>query len=210
MSSLPLTAAQERLLHFIETTFQRRGYPPSLEEMAQAMGAAFRSGVQVHLRALERKGYIRRGAGQSRALEVIHPMLPAPGTVPILGRVAAGRPLLAVENYDGMLSLGPDLLGKGPHFALHVHGDSMIGAGIVDGDYVLVRQQDTAEVGEIVIALLGEEATVKRLRNRGKALVLEAANPAYAPIPLTHSTPPPRILGKVVGVYHPLEPAGKP
>jgi repressor LexA len=105
-----------------------------------------------------------------------------------------------------MLSLGPDLLGKGPHFALRVHGDSMIGAGIIEGDYVLVRQQDTAEVGEIVIALLGEEATVKRLRNRGRTLVLEAANPAYAPIPLTHAVPPPRILGKVVGVYHPLEP----
>jgi repressor LexA len=207
MSSPPLTAAQARLLRFIETTLHRRGYPPSLEEMAQAMGAAFRSGVQGHLRALARKGYIRRDLGQYRALEVVHPLLPAPGTVPILGRVAAGRPLLAVENYDGMLSLGPDLLGKGPHFALQVHGDSMLGAGIVAGDYVLVRQQDTAEVGEIVIALLGEEATVKRLRKRGKALVLEAANPAYAPIPLTHSLPPPRILGKVVGVYHPLEPA---
>jgi SOS-response transcriptional repressor LexA len=83
----------------------------------------------------------------------------------------------------------------------------MIGAGIVEGDYVLVRQQDTAQVGEIVIALLGEDATVKRLRKRGKALVLEAANPAYAPIPLTHSVPPPRILGKVVGVYHSLEPS---
>jgi repressor LexA len=207
MSSLPLTAAQDRLLRFIETTLQRRGYPPSLEEMAQAMGAAFRSGVQVHLRALARKGYIRRGAGQSRALAVVHPRLPAPGSVPILGRVAAGRPLLAIENYDGMLSLGPDLLGKGPHFALQVHGDSMIGAGIVEGDYVLVRQQDTAQMGEIVIALLGEDATVKRLRKRGKTLYLEAANPAYPPIPLTDTIPPPRILGKVVGVYHPLEPS---
>lgn len=205
MSLLPLTTAQERLLRFIETTLQRRGYPPSLEEMAQATGAAFRSGVQVHLRALARKGYIRRGAGQSRALEVLHPRLPASGTVPILGRVAAGTPLLAVENYDGVLSLGPDLLGKGPHFALRVHGDSMIGAGIAEGDYVLVRQQHTAESGEIVIALLGEDATVKRLRKRGKTLMLEAANPAYAPISLTHTTPPPQILGKVVGVYHPLE-----
>jgi len=207
MSLLPLTAAQERLLRFIETTLQRRGYPPSLEEMAQATGAAFRSGVQVHLRALARKGYIRRGLGQSRALAVVRPLLPGPGTVPILGRVAAGRPLLAIENYEGMLSLGPDLLGKGPHFALRVHGDSMLGAGIVAGDYILVRQQDTAEVGEIVIALLGEEATVKRLRQRGRTMYLEAANPAYAPIPLIHSTPSPRILGKVVGVYHPLEPS---
>ncbi len=204
MSLLPLTAAQERLLRFIETTLHRRGYPPSLAEMARAMGAAFSSGVQVHLRALVRKGYLRRGARHSRALEVLRPLLPPPGTVPILGRVIAGRPVLAIENYDGLLSLGPDLLGKGPHFALQVHGDSMLGAGIVEGDYVLVRQQDTAEVGEIVIALLGEDATVKRLRKRGKAFVLEAANPAYAPIPLTQTTAPPRILGKVVGVYHPL------
>src|SRR5215470_798999 len=206
MSLLPLTAAQERLLRFIETTHRRRGYPPSLVEMARAMGAAFPSGVQVHLRALVRKGYLRRGARHSRALEVLHPLLPPLGSVPILGRVVAGKPVLAVENYGGLLSLGPDLLGKGPHFALQVHGDSMVGVGIVEGDYVLVRQQDTAEAGEIVIALLGEDATVKRLRKRGKALVLEAANPAYAPIPLTQTTPPPRILGRVVGVYHPLEP----
>src|SRR5215467_12112310 len=150
MSLLPLTAAQERLLRFIETTLHRRGYPPSFAEMARAMGAAFPSGVQVHLRALERKGYLRRGAGHSRALEVLHPLLPPPGAVPILGRVVAGKPLLAVENYDGLLSLGPDLLGKGPHFALQVHGDSMVGAGIMAGDYVLVRQQETADVDSIV------------------------------------------------------------
>src|SRR5215471_10053349 len=149
MSLLPLTAAQERLLRFIETTLHRRGYPPSLAEMARAMGAAFSSGVQVHLRALVRKGYLRRGARHSRALEVLRPLLPPPGSVPILGRVVAGRPVLAVENYDGMLSLGSDLLGTGPHFALQVHGDSMRDAGIVEGDYVWVRQQDTAEVGTI-------------------------------------------------------------
>src|SRR5262249_42545831 len=206
MSLPPLTAAQERLLRCIETTRHRRGYPPCLVEVARAMDGAFPSGEQVHLRALVRKGHLRRGGRHSRGLEVLHPVLPPPGAVPILGRVVAGKPLLAVENYDGMLSLGPDLLGKGPHFALQVHGDSMVGAGIVEGDYVLVRQQDTAEAGAIVIALLGEDATIKRLRKRGKTLVLEAANPAYAPLPLIQTTPPPRILGKVVGVYHPLEP----
>lgn len=204
MSLLPLTRLQERLLRFIETTLHTRGYPPTWAEMARACGTTFHTGVQVHLRALERKGYIRRSSGH-RAIEIIRPLTSPPGNVPILGRVAAGRPLLAVENLEGMLSLGPELLGRGPHFALHVHGDSMIGAGIVEGDYVLVRQQDTADVGEIVIALLGEEATVKRLRKRGKTFYLEAANPAYAPIPLTQQTLTPRILGKVVGVYHVLE-----
>ena len=109
--------------------------------------------------------------------------------------------MLAVENQEGVLSLGPTLLGNGTHFALRVQGDSMIEEGIQDGDYVIVRQQETADPGEIVVALLGEEATVKRLRKEGQRLFLEAANAAYAPIPLTRQSPAPRILGTVIGVY---------
>jgi repressor LexA len=123
------------------------------------------------------------------------------GSLPILGRVAAGRPLLAVENREGTLSLSTEMLGTGEHFALRVQGDSMIEAGISDGDYVIVRQQETANPGEIVVALLGEEVTVKRLRKKGATLFLEAANPTYAPIPLTGSSVTPRILGTVVGLY---------
>jgi repressor LexA len=201
MSTIPLTGRQMRLLQLIEDSLAKRGYVPTLQEMAQAMGIASLHGVKRHLIALERKGYLRRFPGRRRAIEVVQHIVPLEGHVPILGRVAAGRPLIAVENQEGMLSLGPALLGKGTHFALRVQGDSMIGEGILEGDYVIVRQQDSADPGEIVVVLLGEEATVKRLRKEGKNLFLEAANPTYAPIPLTSQPSSPRILGTVVGVY---------
>lgn len=201
MSTTALTARQTRLLQILEDSLAKRGYIPTLQEMAQAMGIASSYGVKRHLLALERKGYLRRFPGRRRAIEIMQRIVPLEGSIPILGRVAAGRPLLAVENREGILSLGPELLGKGTHFALRVQGDSMIEDGIFDGDFVIVRQQETADPGEIVVALLGEEVTVKRLRKEGKKLLLEAANAAYAPIPLTQQTPSPRILGTVVGVY---------
>ena len=200
MSTTPLTARQTRLLQVIEDSLTKRGYVPTLQEMAHAMGIASLHGVKRHLAALERKGYLRRFPGR-RAIELMHRLVPLEGSIPILGRVAAGRPLLAVENQEGVLSLGPALLGKGTHFALRVQGDSMIEEGIQEGDYVIVRQQDTADPGEIVVALLGDEATVKRLRKESQRLFLEAANAAYAPIPLTRQSPSLRILGTVVGVY---------
>jgi repressor LexA len=201
MSTTALTARQTRLLQIIEDSLAKRGYIPTLQEMAQAMGIASSYGVKRHLLALERKGYLRRFPGRRRAIEIMQRIVPLEASIPILGRVAAGRPLLAVENREGLLSLGPELLGKGTHFALRVQGDSMIEEGIFDGDFVIVRQQEAADPGEIVVALLGEEVTVKRLRKEGKKLLLEAANAAYAPIPLTQQTPSPRILGTVVGVY---------
>jgi repressor LexA len=204
MSSIPLTARQERLLRIIEKSVAQRGYAPTLQEMAQAMGIASVQGVKDHLAALERKGYLQRSPGRRRAITVTQPLLPVEGRVPILGRVAAGKPLLAVENQEGSLSLNADLLGTGAHFALRVQGDSMIEAGIEDGDHVIVRQQDTANPGDIVVALLGEEVTVKRLRKKDAALFLEAANVAYPPIPLTRHSSSPRILGVVVGLYRKL------
>ena len=201
MSITFLTSRQQRLLQIIESSLTTRGYVPTLQEMAQAMGIASLHGVKRHLLALERKGYIRRFPGRRRAIEIMQHLLPVEGSVPILGRVAAGRPLLAVENQEGVLSLGPALLGKGTHFALLVQGDSMIEEGIQEGDYVVVRQQDAADPGDIVVVLLGEEVTVKRLQKQGKSFFLEAANAAYAPIPLTSQSPSPRILGMVVGVY---------
>ena len=201
MSTLPLTARQEKLLRLIEEAHATRGYAPSLQELAQAMGISSLQGVKDHLAALERKGYVRRTPGRRRAIEVLHRLVPLTGSLPILGRVAAGRPLLAVENREGTLSLSPELLGPGHHFALRVQGDSMIEAGIRDGDYVVVRQQEAANPGEIVVARLGDEVTVKRLRKTGSALLLEAANPDYEPIRLTGSSPAPQILGTVVGLY---------
>ena len=204
MSTPSLTSRQAQLLRLIEASLAKRGYVPTLQEMAQAMGIASLQGVKDHLAALERKGYLRRFPGRRRAIEVTQRLVPLEGSIPILGRVAAGRPLLAVENQEGVLSLGPALLGRGSHFALRVQGDSMIDAGIQEGDYVIVRQQDSADPGDIVVVLLGDEVTVKRLRKRGKELILEAANAAYAPIPLTRHSPSPRILGKVVGLYRSL------
>ena len=195
VNSPPLTPRQEQLLQVIDRALARRGYAPSLRELATALGVRSVQAVKDLLAQLARKGYVRRPEGRRRAIIVLHHILPLAGSIPILGRVAAGRPLLAVENQDGTLSFGPELLGGGTHFALRVHGDSMIEAGIADGDVVIVRQQDTAEPGDIVVALLGDEATVKRLRKKGRTFVLEAANPAYAPIPLTRSAASPRILG---------------
>jgi repressor LexA len=208
MSTIPLTDRQERLLRIIETSVTKRGYVPTLQEMATAMGITSLQGVKDHLTALERKGYLRRTPGRRRAMEIIQPITPIAGSVPILGRVAAGRPLLAVENREGALCLDNFLLGNGNHFALRVQGDSMINAGIQEGDYAIVRQQDAANPGDIVVVLLGEEVTVKRLRRKGSELFLEAANVAYEPIPLTGVSPLPRILGIVVGQYRALRHKG--
>ena len=120
MSTTPLTARHARLLQVIEDSFTTRGYVPTLQEMAHALGIASLHGVKRHLTALERKGYIRRFPGRRRALEITQHITPMEGNLPILGRVVAGRPLLAVENQEGVLSLGPALLGKGTHFALRV------------------------------------------------------------------------------------------
>src|SRR5262245_56105386 len=156
MSTTALTARQTRLLELIEDSLTTRGYVPTLQEMAHAMGIASLHRVKRHLVALGRKGYIRRFPGRRRALELIQRITPLEGSIPILGRVVAGRPLLAVENQEGVLSLGPALLGQGTHFALHVQGESMIEEGIHEGDYVIVRQKDTAEAGGVVVVLLGE------------------------------------------------------
>ena len=204
MSTIPLTARQQRLLQIIEESVAKHGYVPTLQELARAMGVTSLQGVKDHLTALERKGYLNRFPGRRRAMTVIQPLLPVEGSIPILGRVAAGKPLLAVENQEGTLSLNSELLGASTHFALRVQGDSMIDAGIEDGDHVVVRQQEDANPGDIVVALLGEEVTVKRLRKKGQGLFLEAANVAYAPIPLTKQSSSPRILGVVVGLYRKL------
>jgi repressor LexA len=201
MSITPLTARQRQLFQIIEDSLAKHGYAPTLQEMAHAMGIASVHGVKRHLTALERKGYLRRFPGRRRAIELRQRVVPLEESVPTLGRVAAGQPLLVVENLEGVLSLGPALLGKGTHFALRVQGDSMIEEGIQEGDHVIVRQQDTADAGEIVVVLLGEEVTVKRFQKKGKHLFLAPANPVYAPIPLTNHSPTVRILGTVVGVY---------
>jgi repressor LexA len=182
----PLTARQQQVLEFVDQEVRRRGYPPSVREIGEAVGLSSSSTVHAHLGALQDKGYLRRDPTKPRAIEVCYE--PDSGAVvdrrpvrhvPLVGDVAAGTGTLAAENIEETMPLPEDLTGDGQLFMLRVRGDSMIDVGIFDKDYVVVRQQDTADNGEIVVAgIPGEEATVKTfLRKRGK-VVLRPANDA--------------------------------
>jgi repressor LexA len=198
------TGRDREILEFIREAILGRGSPPTIREIGEAFGIASTNGVRYHLDLLERRGLIRRRGHVSRGIEILSgpgrkPAAP-PVPVPVVGRVAAGAPLLAEQNIEGHLFLDPALLpGKG-HFALRVRGDSMTGAGILDGDTVLVRPQREAEPGEIVVALLGDEATVKRLARRRGRYYLDPENEAYEPIPLGDDGREARVLGRVVAL----------
>ncbi len=161
-----------------------------------------------HLKALERKGYLRRRSSKARSLEILDeggsPARTRGVAVPIVGRVAAGEPLLAVQNIEGSLWLSPDWVNGGESFLLRVQGDSMVDAHILPGDYALVRRQPSAEHGDIVVALLNEEATLKRLLIRGDQVLLKPENPAMKPITLRRGDPRLQIVGKVIGVLRRL------
>lgn len=196
-----LTPAQQKVLVFIKDFVARHRFAPTAKEIAENFGIAVKNGFY-YLDLLERKGYIRRRPHSPRRIEFVGEALPRfPVRVPVLGRVPAGSPLEAVEEVEGELFLDPALLGEGEIFSLRVKGDSMTGAHICDGDYVLVRAQRNAEDGEIVVAVIDGEATVKRLRLRKEKVRLEAANPAYPPIAVPAGTSSFRIAGKVIGVY---------
>jgi len=205
LGSRPVTDRQQAILDFIIDTIRTRGFPPTLREIGRAFEIRSTKGVNDHLVALERKGKIRRSDNLSRGIEVVE--LPAleeeSESVPVLGRIAAGAPLLAAENVDGSYRLDRSLLHGDRNFLLRVQGESMIGAHICNGDYVLVRPQDAADDGEIVVAMVDDEATVKYLEHDGKRVRLQPANPAVPPIVLEPGAPL-RILGKVVGVLRVL------
>ncbi len=185
-----LTKRQRQLLAFIRSHLRRYGYPPTLREMAGYLGVRSPNAVNDHLKALEHKGYLkRRGGLKSRAITLTEIAIaaseePGPVKVPLLGRVAAGAPLLAEQNVEEVLAIDRSLVGtgKGELFALRVQGDSMTGKGILDGDIVLVRRVPEARKGDIVVALIDGEATVKTYRPEKGRVVLEPANPAYEPI----------------------------
>jgi repressor LexA len=222
-----LTAKQRELLLFINQRIVENGVPPSFDEMKEALDLASKSGIHRLITALEERGFIRRLPHRARALEVLKlpdastpsrgrggfkPALVATGKreasapgaaagrdIPILGRIAAGVPIEAIQTHSHSIVVPPDLLSPGEHFALEVRGDSMIEAGIFEGDTVLIRRTDTAETGDIVVALVDrEEATLKRLRKKGASIALEAANTAYE----TRIFGPDRvqIQGKLVGL----------
>lgn len=188
----PLTSRQQKLLRFITDHTRTKGHPPTVREIGRAFGFRSTGTVRDHLRALETKGFVEKHAGKSRGLALPEWLR----TLPILGRVPAGGPLLAEENVEGTVDLSREFGGENV-FALKVHGDSMVDAGICEGDLVVVRTQDHAESGQIVVALVDGEATVKKYVARGAKQWLQPANSRYEPIPIEDDT---RIVGRVIGV----------
>ena len=226
-----LTRKQHELLMFIHERIQESGVSPSFDEMKEALDLASKSGIHCLITALEGRGFIRRLAHRARALEVLklpeeasggrprapfrpqvvegggRPVPQAANTsfeLPLLGKIAAGSPISAIEHERDRISVPADMIGSGEHYMLEIEGDSMIEAGIHNGDFVVIKKGDTANSGEIVVALIeGEEATLKRLRRKGDRVALEPANAAYE----TRIYAPEQVAvqGKLVGLirrYH--------
>ncbi|MEU9884640.1 transcriptional repressor LexA [Sphaerisporangium sp. NPDC051011] len=217
--SLGLTPRQRKILEVIRDSVQQRGYPPSMREIGEAVQLTSTSSVSHQLTALQRKGYLRRDPHRPRALEVRLPGEPAlwvdpvgPGEeeplvnrptaafVPLVGRIAAGGPILAEERVEDVYALPRQLVGEGTLFLLQVAGDSMIDAAIADGDWVVVRQQPVADNGDIVAAMIDGEATVKTFKRKDGHIWLVPHNPNYDPIPGDEAT----VLGKVTAVLRKL------
>jgi repressor LexA len=206
-----LTERQRTILEVIRASVTSRGYPPSIREIGDAVGLTSTSSVAHQLRTLERKGYLRRDPNRPRAVDVRGPeemapvvatdvagsdALPEPTFVPVLGRIAAGGPILAEEAVEDVFPLPKELVGEGSLFLLKVVGDSMVDAAICDGDWVVVRQQNVADNGDIVAAMIDGEATVKTFKRSRGQVWLMPHNPAFDPIPGNEAA----VLGKVVTV----------
>lgn len=203
-----LSERQQQVLDYIRGTVAERGYPPSVREIGEALGLSSPSTVHSHISSLVKAGALRRDPSKPRAIEVLdrQSATPPPATVrpddirevPLVGRIAAGSPVLATEDVEDVLPLPEALVGSGPVFMLRVKGDSMIDAGILDGDLVVVRRQPDANDGDLVAAMVdGEEATVKRLFRRDGRVVLQAENPAYSDMVFDGGV---EVLGRVVSV----------
>nr|WP_235918940.1 transcriptional repressor LexA [Heliomicrobium undosum] len=197
-----LSERQKLILNYIRTEIRRRGYPPSVREIGDAVGLTSSSTVHGHLSRLEKAGFIRRDPAKPRALEVLAPDDENGGTrplidIPILGRINAGRPILATENIENTFPLPLDFIRTDQVFILTVRGESMINAGIHDGDLVIVRIQQTADNGDIVVALLGDEATIKRFFKETDYYRLQPENDYMDPILIKEV----HILGKVIALF---------
>jgi repressor LexA len=205
-----LTDRQQQILDLIHNTVRARGYPPSVREIGDAVGLSSPSTVHSHLSTLVREGYLRRDPSKPRAIEVLGMAEPDTGLtrapvrdVPLVGRIAAGSPILAEEDIEEIYPLPTDLVGDDPAFMLQVRGDSMIDIGINDRDYVVVRRQNHARDGQVVAALVdGEEATVKRLQRIDGRVVLRSENPDFPPMVFSGGVD---ILGVVVAVLRRVE-----
>lgn len=199
-----LTERQQQVLEYIRSTVEERGYPPSVREIGDAVGLSSPSSVHAQLNSLVAAGVIRKDPSKPRAIVVVDET-PAPAVqdrrmrdVPVLGRIAAGTPILAAEQIDEIMPLPVELVGDGPVFLLEVKGDSMVDAGIHEGDLVAVHRQSDARDGEIVACLIDdEEATVKRLQRKDGKVYLHSENPAYQPMVFSDGV---ELIGKVVSV----------
>ena len=189
--------SRTKILSFIKEEIQNKGYPPSVREICQAVNLSSTSTVHLHLRTLENRGLIRRDASKPRALEVIDGSAPRGKSVPVVGRVTAGTPILAQENIDEYMTLPSDMTNDDDAFILNVTGTSMINDGIIEGDRLIVQRQNSARNGEIVIAMIEDEATVKRIYYENGHVRLQPSNDAMDPI-IVDSV---EVLGKVVGLF---------
>ena len=199
-----LTKRQQQVLDFIVDYTRDSGYPPTVREMADAFSMSSK-GAYDHLKAIEKKGYIRRDPAKPRAIELLD-FVPkrtrdSVVEVPVVGKVAAGEPLLATQNIERTLSLSGDMVRAENPFALKVKGDSMIEAGILEDDYVIVKQQQNADQGDIVVALIGEEATVKRFYKASDHIRLQPENQTMKPIIVKDVM----IMGKVIGLFREIQ-----
>lgn len=197
-----LSERQRQILEYIQKCVEEKGYPPSVREIGQAVGLSSSSTVHGHLNRLEQKGYLRRDPTKPRAIELLSPehrRVPYQ-QAPVVGRVTAGEPILAVENVETYVPLSKELFGDDELFVLKVRGESMVEAGILDGDWVIVRRQATAENGDIVVAMIEDEATVKRFFREQGHFRLQPENPTMEPIIVDRV----EILGLVVGLFRKL------
>jgi repressor LexA len=216
-----LTSTQEKLLNFLRNFLLKKGFPPTLREIASHFGLQGPKGPQKTLHILERKGYIRKTPGGSRAIEILKPKIGSHSglphaikyirsasmptvSLPIVGRVTAGDPILAIENIEGYVNFDRNLVSSEDVFLLRVKGDSMIDAHIQDGDFALVKPQKDAENGEIIVALIDDEATIKRIFKKRDLIHLEPANPTMEPIVIKKGEKKVTIVGKVIGIFRKL------
>ena len=188
---------QTAILEFIRSEIEQKGYPPSVREICSAVGLKSTSSVHAHLTQLEKKGLLRRDPTKPRAREVLDGPVSRGRSVPLVGRVTAGLPILATENIEDYLVLPQSLQGRGDLFALRVQGESMIEAGIEDGDIVVLRRQETAENGEIVVAMIDDEATLKRIYYEDGHVRLQPENAAMEPIYADEVV----ILGRLLALF---------
>jgi repressor LexA len=193
----PLTEREQQILDYIKKMIDEKGYPPSVREIGQAVGLNSTATVHSYLKRLEYKSCLRRAPEKPRAMEVLGKLKTPDFTlVPVLGRIAAGTPILAVENEEDVFVLSSELIGHGDFFALRIRGNSMIEAGIFDGDLAVIRRQPTADNGDIVAVLLEDEATVKRFYKENSHVRLQPENKTMEPILVKEAN----ILGKVVSL----------